>query len=113
MKTRLLLLGATALLCFISCKNTKEVAKENDKIQVTETAFDPAEYTAGKIVYSQEKGDCEYTIQLKEGIYYDPINLGDAYKKDGKLVYFKFRGLRMANRCSKATPISIEEMLSK
>lgn len=110
MKTTLLLLGTVALLCFTSCKNTEEVAKDNIEKKVTEEAFDPTGYTSGIIVYSKEKDDCEYTIKLKDGLYYDPINLEDGYKKDGMAVYFKFRGLRMMNRCNKANPVSIEEM---
>lgn len=110
MKTTLLLLGAAALLCFTSCKNTEEVAKDNMEEKVAKETFDPTGYTAGVIEYSKEKDDCEYTIKLKEGLYYDPINLEDGYKKDGMAVYFKFRGLRMMNRCPKANPVSIEEM---
>jgi len=110
MKTILLVLGALALLCFTSCKNTKEVAKDNIEEKVAEEKFDPAGYTAGVIVYSKEKDDCEYTIKMKDGLHYDPINLEDGYKKDGMAVYFKFRGLRMMNRCPKANPVSIEEM---
>lgn len=110
MKTTLILLGTAALLCFVSCKNTKEVAKDNIDEKVTEEKFDPTGYTAGVIVYSQDKDDCEYTIKLKDGLFYDPINLEDGYKKEGMAVYFKFRGLRMRNRCNKANPISIEEI---
>ena len=111
MKTTLILLGTAALLCFTSCKNTEEVAKDKAEDKVAEEAFDPTGYTSGIIEYSQEKDDCEYTIKLKEGLYYDPINLEDGFKKDGMAVYFKFRGLRMMNRCPKANPVSIEEMV--
>lgn len=110
MKTTLILLGAVTLLCFASCKNTEEVAKDNIEEKVAEEKFDPTGYTAGVIVYSKDKDDCEYTIRLKDGLFYDPINLEDSYKKDGMAVYFKFRGLRMMNRCNKANPVSIEEM---
>lgn len=111
MKTTLLLLGTAALICIASCKNTEEVANDNAKENVTENAFDPTEYTSGTIVYSKEKDDCEYTIKIEDGLYYDPINLEDSYKKDGMVVYFKFRGLRMMNRCNKANPVSIDEMI--
>ena len=111
MKTTLLVLGTAAFLCVTSCKNTKEVTKDTIEEKVTEDAFDPTGYTSGTIVYSKEKDDCKYTIKLKDGLFYDPINLEDSYKKDGMAVYFKFRGLRMMNRCNKATPVSIEEMI--
>ena len=110
MKTTLLLIGTAGLLCFASCKNTEEAAKYKTDKKVTEEAFDPTGYTSGTIIYSEEKDDCEYTIKLKGGLYYDPINLEDSYKKDGIAVYFKFRRLRMANRCNKANAVSIEEM---
>ena len=110
-KTTLLLLGTAGVLCLTSCKNTKEVAKDNTEEKVTEKAFDATGYTSGTIVYSDKEGDCEYTIKLKDGLYYDPINLEDDYKKDGMAVYFKFRGLRMMNRCNKANPVSIDEMV--
>ena len=105
-----IILGAAIALCVISCKNTDKVAKENANKETTETSFDPAEYKKGTIVYSEERGDCEYTILLDNGSHYDPIDLEDSYKKDGMSVYIKYRGLRMANRCTKATPISIEEI---
>ncbi len=110
MKTIVTLLGVAALLCFTSCKNTEEVTKDNIEKKVVEEKFDPTGYTLGFITYSKEKDDCEYTIKLKKGLYYDPINLDDSFKKDGMAVYFKFRGLRMRNRCTKANPVSIEEM---
>ncbi|WP_299761132.1 hypothetical protein [uncultured Dokdonia sp.] len=111
MKTTLIVLGAAALLCFVSCKNTEEVTKDNIEEKATEETFDSTGYTSGVIEYSQEKEDCEYTIKLKDGLYYDPINLEDGYKKDGMTVYFKFSPLRMKNRCNKANPVSIKEML--
>ncbi len=112
MKNTILLIGAAVVL-FASCKNTKEVAQDNAEQKITEEIVDLKEYTTGVIVYSEKEGDCEYTIKLKDGLFYDPINLEDAYKVDGMAVYFKFRGLRMLNRCNKANPVSIEKMVKK
>lgn len=105
-----IVLGAVIALCVISCKNTDKVAKENANKETKEASFDPSEYKKGTIVYSEEQGDCEYTILFDNGSSYDPIDLEDNYKKDGMGVYVKYRGLRMANRCLKASPISIEEI---
>ena len=105
-----IVLGAVIALCVISCKNTDQVAKENANKETKEASFDPSEYKKGTIVYSDKEDDCEYTIQLKEDLYYDPIDLEDSFKKDGMIVYFKYRVLRMKNRCLKANPISINEI---
>lgn len=110
MKTSILL-GTAMLLCLASCKNTNKLAKESINKKAVETKFDPSGYQKGVIVHSEEKGDCEYTILLDNGTNYDPINLENSFKKGGMSVYFKYRGLRMANRCTKANPISIEEIL--
>ncbi|WP_146090724.1 hypothetical protein [Aureitalea marina] len=70
-------------------------------------------FAAGTVVLSDEPRDCPVTIRL-EGTdtttYYDPVEIDDAFKTEGLKVWFKFRGLRMANRCQKANPIAIEEI---
>ncbi len=114
MKTKLLTLGAGIVLSILSCKSTTEVDKDNTTEKTSEKeVFDATGYTTGTIVYSKEEGDCAYTIQIKDGAIYDPINMEEEYtsfKKDGMKVYFKFRGLRMANRCPNANPIHLEEI---
>lgn len=116
MKTKLLTLGAgILLLSIVSCKSTTEVDKDTTTEKASEEVFDATGYTSGTIVYSKEERDCAYTIQIKDGVTYDPINMDEEYtsfKKDGMKVYFKFRGLRMANRCSNANPIHLQEIRS-
>ena len=52
-------------------------------------------------------------INGKNGVYYlDPINLEDKYQLAGLEVWFKYSGLRRMNRCQKANPIAIQEILT-
>ncbi len=73
------------------------------------------DFTTGVIVYSMAENDCEYAIKVtnsnEEVVYFDPINLDNGYMKNNVKVKFKFRALKMQNRCAKANPISITEML--
>jgi hypothetical protein len=105
-----------------SCKSTekatdeaKQVAKDKTTKVVADadTAADDARYIEGVVVHSKEAGDCEYTIKTATGLMYDPINLDEKYQKDGAAIVFKFAGLRMPNRCTKANPIRIEGTRTK
>ncbi|SRX52337.1 hypothetical protein [Aequorivita sp. CIP111184] len=73
-----------------------------------------AGYLPGRIIYSEEADDCEYTIQLKEGerdfYYVDPINLDENFHTDGQTIWVKYAGLNRMNRCEKAAPVSIIEI---
>jgi hypothetical protein len=73
-------------------------------------------FLSGTIIYSEKEGDCAYVIDVdNEGHSYmlDPINLDKSFMKDGQQVWFKFTGLRMMNRCTKANPVNIIEMKNK
>lgn len=87
---------------FVSCCSTK-VNKD-------------ANYTSGTIAYSEVEDDCMYTIRVvnedESSLFLDPINLEDAYKKDGLKIKFQYRPLKMKNRCNKANPISISYISS-
>jgi hypothetical protein len=63
-------------------------------------------------VTSKAEGDCPFAIMVEaeEPYYLDPINLDESYKVAGEKIWFKFRGLRMMNRCDKASPIEISEI---
>ncbi len=66
-------------------------------------------------MYSDKENDCEYTIKMVGNSTYflDPITLDDTFKKDGEKVWIKFRGLRQMNRCEKANPIELTEILKR
>jgi len=74
-------------------------------------------YLPGRILYSELADDCEYTIQLKENskdfYYVDPINLGENFRRDNQTVWVKFNGLRRMNRCEKAAPVEITEIMNR
>lgn len=74
-------------------------------------------YLPGRIIYSDFEGDCEYTVQLKDGdrefYYVDPINLEENFKRDGQTIWLKFNGLRRMNRCENANPVEITEIMNR
>ncbi len=68
----------------------------------------------GTIVHSEESEACDFTIKVvndnDDTVFYDPINLETQFKKHNLKVVFKFKSLKMANRCKTANPISIITM---
>ena len=99
------------------CSSIKEKPIQNPegiikKIKPVELI--PEGFTAGVIQKSTKKGDCLFTILVTsnsgEPLYFDPINLDEAYKKDGIALFFKYRPLRMMNRCQRANPVEIQEL---
>ena len=99
--------------CVTSCSTmdkTTSAEKRIIKNQRIEKGF-----TLGEIFLSNIEGDCPVTIKIKgkNGVYYlDPINLDDKYQLAGLEVWFKYSGLRRMNRCQKANPIAIQEILT-
>lgn len=113
MKVTILLATAfCSLLSLSSCKSTQDVNEQ----QLTETKMAQKEtllkegFTAGTIEHSVKEGDCEWTIKLENGIYYESLIMKDEYKKDKLEVFFKFRPLRRMSKCNKANPVEIVEM---
>jgi hypothetical protein len=95
-----------------SCKSTQQAEEQQlkeVKMALKETLLKEG-FTAGTIVQSTEEGDCEWTIQLDNGIYYESLTMKDEFKKDNKEVFFKFRPLRRMSKCTKASPVEIVEM---
>ena len=108
---------ALFVLVVSGCNSIKERSIQNPESQINKikTAELMAEgFTAGVIQKSTKKKDCLFTIivsgQNKKTYFLDPINLDEGYKKDGVAVFFKYRPLRMMNRCEKANPVEIQEM---
>ena len=115
-------LSLLIILSIISCNTTNKVTetKNNTEQQMDATKMIADGYLAGQISISTVKGDCPTTI-LIEGedgpYYYDPINLIEDFNKDGEYnndgekVWIKFSGLRRMNRCDKASPILLNEIV--
>jgi len=113
MKATLLLATAfCSLLSLSSCKSTQEIEEQQlieTKMAQKETLLKEG-FTAGTIIHSTEEGDCEWTIKLDNGIYYESLIMKDEFKKDNLEVFFKFRPLRRMSKCTKANPVEIVEM---
>ena len=90
--------------------DTKAVENVAEDAKMMENGF-----LKGTIVASTAEGDCPFVIQVEnnETYFLDPINMDESYQKDGMKVWFTFSGLRMMNRCQKATPISLVEITSR
>lgn len=76
-----------------------------------------AGYLPGRIIYSDEGDDCQYTIQLKDGekdfYYVDPVNLDRKFNTDGRSIWVKFTNLETEKRCEKANPVEIVEIQNR
>lgn len=71
-------------------------------------------YSKGTIAYLKDS-KCSYIIiDEKTGVKFDPINIDSkqfsAFKKDTEKIYYKYRPLRMMNRCNEAQPIELESI---
>ena len=104
---------ALTVLIMMSCGSSKGTNKEDqnpDPKEMIDKGF-----LRGEIVYSDTEGDCEYTIKtIDEPIeFLDPSNLSKEFQVDGMLIWFKYTGLRQENRCKKARPIEIVEILKR
>lgn len=105
----------------MACDTTKTATSENQPADTTMTTTDTSPTTKkmlaegfimGTIVASKEPGDCPYTIRVENDASYllDPINLDEAYKKEGQKIWVKYAGLKMMNRCEKANPVNITDI---
>lgn len=74
-------------------------------------------YSLGTVTYTKDS-KCSYIIvDEKSGAKFDPINIDDkkyaSLKSNSTKVYYKYRPLRMMNRCDEAQPIELEDMQSR
>ena len=113
---KLLSLSLLLLLTIVSCNTANKATETKNE---TEQQMDSKKmisegYLAGEISISTDEGDCPVTIMVegKSGTYYlDAINLSKDFSEAGEKVWFKFTPLRQMNRCEKANPISITEIV--
>ena len=113
---KLLSLSLLLLLTINSCNTAN---KATDTKNETEQQMDSKKmiadgYLAGEISISTKENDCPVTILVegKTGPYYlDAINLSENFSEDGEKIWFKFTPLRRMNRCDKANPINITEIV--
>ena len=110
----ILILLFSILLFSCSSTNNSLTASSEDKIQIVKEKMMEAGFIKGTIVASKIEGDCPITIKVEgeNGAYYlDPIDLREDFQIEGEQVWFKYGGLRRMNRCEKANPISIIEII--
>lgn len=115
LRTLLLTICISITACCTSKKTATDVAtvvKSTTQNIMTESKMIAAGFKEGKIIASKDEGDCPFVIEMPgdQAYFLDPINLTEPFKKDGMNIWFKFRGLRIANRCPKANPITLEEI---
>jgi len=95
-------------------ENKRRYSRKKPKSSVKKAELISKGFTPGVIQKSTQKEDCIFTIQVseqnKQPYFLDPINLDETYKKNGLAVFFKYRALRMMNRCQRANPVEIQEM---
>lgn len=62
---------------------------------------------------SKEEGACQWFLQLinESNRILDPVNLAEEFQKDNTQVWVKFSGMRRMNRCHKANPVWIQDMV--
>lgn len=113
-KTTTLLLISFALSC-----NTTKTSVASTDVNATETKtmeidYSKEGYSTGTLTYHKDS-KCSYIItDEKSGTKFDPININDEVYKNFKMndskIYFKYRPLRMMNRCTEAQPIELEDI---
>ena len=110
------------IIFFTSCSSSKNTKQETDNnalfnqqsnIEVDKQMEDEG-YQIGTVQYLKNS-KCEYIIiDVKTKAKFDPINISEEtyneFRKDAQKVYYKYRGLRMMNRCPEANPIQILEI---
>lgn len=98
-------------------KNAEEKSAEIQAEQAADQKMMAEGFLPGRIIYSLDADDCQYTIQLKDAqtefYYVDPINLDSNYNRDGQTVWVKFRALKRANRCDYANPVELTEIQNR
>ena len=111
---QLLIITIVILNTMVSCKTSKELQNKKDiENKFVESEMKEKGFTLGTLMKSDQNSVCEYVIQVNETLKYDPVNLTDEFKLDTQEVWFKFIGLRRANRCPNISPIQITEIIKK
>ncbi len=96
----------------ISCNTNKEVLETKDAM--SEKMKLEEGFKKATVIYSTLEGDCPYTISVEgESVLFDPVNLESNFKKNQEKVWVKYHPLRMPNRCDKANPVEITEIVKR
>lgn len=100
------------LILLISCNSSKKSSESENSIN--ETNMIEKGFQKAIVIFSENENICPYTLSV-EGVDYllDPINLEQAFKVNQQKIWVSYRSLRMANRCDKATPVEIIEIVNR
>lgn len=104
---------AAATITISSCGQKAVTDKNLKTTDVKETTFDATGYTAGTIVQSKTEGDCKWSIELKDGKYVEAIDMNKDFLVNGTTVWIKYTPQRRMQRCDKAAPVAINEMVKR
>lgn len=110
LKPAILLLALVIVSCNANKKAADESASKTVEMEKIKKEMIEKGFQMGTIVAGKDAKDCPYAIQVgdSESAYYlDPINLDESFKKADEKIWFTFRGLRLMNRCEKASPVEI------
>ena len=114
-KLSLVSLMAISLSCDAAKSSAnEEKSKSENATKQMETNLINEGYSKGTISFIKES-KCSYIIiDEASGTKFDPINIDEekysAFKSEGTKVFYKYRSLRMLNRCSEALPIQLLEI---
>ncbi|MFT6049460.1 hypothetical protein [Patiriisocius sp. Uisw_047] len=101
----------SSLILMMACNGAKETTAQVVEDMSQQNEMIAKGFTKGTIVYSDIEGDCEYTIKLEDGRFFESLDLKEDFMKDGMIVWFTYGPLRRMNKCTKANPVGIKEML--
>jgi len=118
-----ILLSFLTALVFLSCSSTKNEMENDQKTKsplgvaknsidrVLEERMVKDGYTLGTVLFLKNF-DCEYIIKEENAAAkFDAINFESAqysdFKQDSLKIYFKYKPLRMMNRCKDALPVKL------
>lgn len=116
-KTTTLLLISFALSCNTSKTSVASTSTNATETKTMDIDYSKEGYSMGTLTYHKDS-KCTYVItDEKSGTKFDPVNINDKvyenFKVDGSKIYYKFRPLRMMNRCTEAQPIELEDIKKK
>jgi len=114
--------AASLILFFTSCDSSKTTiqkaeseANTNEQYQIEmEKQMISDGFHIGEIQHLKNSKCTYIIIDQTTKAKFDPINIEDeeykSFRDDTKKIYYKFRGLRMMNRCKEAQPIQLTEI---
>lgn len=105
-----------AFVSIVSCNSAQNTNQNSNSDEVNLQTATVNDYTEGKITSSFKSAGCNFIIEVNQGkssSYFDPINLDDKLKVDGKEFWFTYTLSRSAMRCANAQPIIIEDIKIK